>query len=189
MLLMLPLRLFPPESAFSQAEKYPPTIFRNLNIRQLTGKNQNLDHKSGPNCENILIRGKGTIASGGKNLAKKVICRERELLKDELAALGDKIKEYEKLDTVPGRVRPRLINISNCRNVRISGVTLKDGASWNVHMIYSDGIVTDHCTFYSKDVWNGDGWDPDSSSNCVIFGCVFYTGDDSVAIKSGKNPQ
>lgn len=30
-----------------------------------------LDHKSEPNCENILIRGKGTIASGGKNLAKK----------------------------------------------------------------------------------------------------------------------
>ena len=148
-----------------------------------------LDHKSGPNCENILIRGKGTIASGGKSLAKKVICREREFLKDELAALGDKIKEYEKLDTIPGRVRPRLINISNCRNVRISGVTLKDGASWNVQMIYSDGIVTDHCTFYSKDVWNGDGWDPDSSSNCRIFGCVFYTGDDSVAIKSGKNPQ
>ncbi len=148
-----------------------------------------LDHKSEPNCENILIRGKGTIASGGKNLAKKVIRLERELLKDELAALGDKIKECEKLDTIPGRVRPRLINISNCKNVRISGVTLKDGASWNVHMIYSDGIVTDHCTFYSKDVWNGDGWDPDSSSNCAIFGCVFYTGDDSVAIKSGKNPQ
>ena len=148
-----------------------------------------LDHKSGPNCENILIRGKGTIASGGKGLAKKVIRLERELLKDELAALGDKIKECEKLDTIPGRVRPRLINISNCRNVRISGVTLKDGASWNVHMIYSDGIVTDHCTFYSEEVWNGDGWDPDSSSNCVIFGCLFYTGDDSVAIKSGKNPE
>lgn len=148
-----------------------------------------LDHKSGANCENILIRGKGTIASGGKNLAKNVINLERERLKEELAALGDKIKEYEKPETIPGRMRPRLINISNCQNVRISGVTLKDGASWNVHMIYSDNIVTDHCRFYSQDVWNGDGWDPDSSSNCAIFGCVFYTGDDSIAIKSGKNPE
>ena len=148
-----------------------------------------LDHKSGANCENILIRGKGTIASGGRSLAKNVIDLETERLKEELAALGDKIKEYEKPETIPGRVRPRLINISNCQNVRISGVTLKDGASWNVHMIYSDHIVTDHCKFYSQDVWNGDGWDPDSSSNCAIFGCVFYTGDDSIAIKSGKNPE
>ena len=28
------------ESVFPKAEKYPPTIFRNPNIRQLTGKNQ-----------------------------------------------------------------------------------------------------------------------------------------------------
>ena len=148
-----------------------------------------LDHAGGPGCENILIRGKGTIASGGRILAEKIISSETERLKDELTALGDKIRECEKAETIPGRVRPRLINISNCKNVRVSGVTLKNGASWNVHMIYSEGIVTDHCRFYSEDVWNGDGWDPDSSSNCVIFGCLFYTGDDSIAIKSGKNPE
>ena len=28
------------ESVFSKTEKYPPTIFRNPNIRQLTDKNQ-----------------------------------------------------------------------------------------------------------------------------------------------------
>lgn len=149
----------------------------------------NLDHKGGPNCENVLIRGKGVIASGGKILAERVIASEKENLKDYLESLGDKIKECEKPETIPGRVRPRLINMSNCKNVRITGVDLKDGASWNVHMIYSQGIVTDHCRFYSQDVWNGDGWDPDSSENCTIFGCVFYTGDDSIAIKSGKNPE
>ena len=148
-----------------------------------------LDHNSGPNCENVLIRGKGTIASGGRILAERVIASEREKLKDYLEALGDKIKECEKPETIPGRVRPRLINMSNCRNIRISGIDLKDGASWNVHMIYSSQIITDHCRFYSKDVWNGDGWDPDSSEDCTIFGCVFYTGDDSIAIKSGKNPE
>ena len=50
-------------------------------------------------------------------------------------------------------------------------------------------MVTHDCTFYSNGIWNGDGWDPDSSSDCVIFGCLFNTGDDSVSIKSGKNPQ
>lgn len=148
-----------------------------------------LDHDGDYNCRNVVIRGKGTIAGGGRTLAERVIASERERLKDYLAELGEKIAECEKPDTIPGRVRPRLINMSNCQNVLLSGVHLKNGASWNVHMIYSDNIVTHDCTFYSGNVWNGDGWDPDSSTNCTIFGCIFYTGDDSIAIKSGKNPE
>lgn len=148
-----------------------------------------MDHAGGVNCRNVLIHGHGTIASGGKELAKRIIRHEREKQKAYMESLGKKILECENENTIPGRVRPRLINMSNCGNIRISGLTLKDGASWNVHMIYCDGIVTDHCTFRSEDVWNGDGWDPDSSENCVLFGCEFYTGDDAVAIKSGKNPE
>ena len=148
-----------------------------------------LDHTSSPNCENVLIHGKGTIASGGQTLALRVIDSERKRLKAYLAELGDGMKEYENEHTIPGRVRPRLINLSNCRNVRISGLTLHNGASWNVHMIYCDGIVTDHCVFRSEGVWNGDGWDPDSSEHCTLFASQFYTGDDAVAIKSGKNPE
>jgi polygalacturonase len=148
-----------------------------------------LNHKDGYNCENITIRGKGTIASGGRRLAEKVTAAETERLADYLKGLGEKIEEYENPETIPGRARPRLVNISNCRNVTMSGITFRDGASWNVHMIYSDNVVTYDCNFYSRDVWNGDGWDPDSSTNCSIFGCTFYTGDDCISIKSGKNPE
>jgi polygalacturonase len=149
-----------------------------------------LNHDEGYNCKNVLIHGKGMIASGGRQLAENVINSERERLKDYLASLGDKINECEKPDkTIPGRARPRLVNISNSQNVVLSGITFKDGASWNVHMIYSDNVVTTDCTFYSENVWNGDGWDPDSSTNCAIFNCMFYTGDDSISIKSGKNPE
>ena len=143
----------------------------------------------GINCVNVVIRGKGTIASGGKALADKIVADERERLKDYLAEHADLVASCDSEDTIPGRVRPRLINISNSQNVWISGLTLRDGASWNVHMIYSDNIVTDHCVFQSQGVWNGDGWDPDSSTNCTLFGCDFQTGDDAVAIKSGKNPE
>ncbi len=148
-----------------------------------------LDRNGGYNCGNILIHGKGTVASGGEVLGKRVIELEREELKRYLSELGDKINECENKDTIPGRVRPRLINMSNAQNVVLSGLTLKNGACWNVHMIYSDSIVTHGCTFISEGVHNGDGWDPDSSTNCTIFGCTFFTGDDSVAIKSGKNPE
>ena len=148
-----------------------------------------LDHSSGSNCRDVLIYGKGTIASGGQRLASRIIESERERLKDYLAANAGLVATCENDRTIPGRVRPRLINLSNCQNVRITGLTLKNGASWNVHMIYSDNIVTDHCTFLSEGVWNGDGWDPDSSTNCTLFASRFYTGDDAVAIKSGKNPE
>lgn len=148
-----------------------------------------LDHTCEPTCHNIVIQGKGTIRGGGKELAQAVIASERERLKDFMAANADLVSTCENSNTIPGRVRGRLINISNCSDVRISGLTLADGASWNVHMIYSRNIVTDHCTFKSTGIWNGDGWDPDSSEDCTIFSCLFYTGDDSVAIKSGKNPE
>jgi len=144
-----------------------------------------MDHSSDTNCENVLIFGEGTIESGGKALAENIINEEKKSLDLENVNLD----EYEKAETLPGRARPRLINISNSKNVRISGLKLKNGASWNVHMIYSENVVTDNCEFYSKDVWNGDGWDPDSSRDSVIFGCRFYTGDDAIAIKSGKNPE
>ena len=148
-----------------------------------------LDHTAGPNCKRVRIHGKGIIRGGGYPLAWGTIQSERERLKEEWAAMADLVRTCENENTIPGRVRGRLINLSNCEDVRISGLTLADGASWNVHMIYSRNIVTDHCTFRSEGIWNGDGWDPDSSENCTLFGCTFYTQDDSVAIKSGKKPR
>jgi polygalacturonase len=71
----------------------------------------------------------------------------------------------------------------------LSGLTVGMGASWNLHFVYSKNVLVYNCTIVSKSVNNGDGFDPDSSENCVIFGCLFDTGDDCVAIKSGKNPE
>lgn len=116
-----------------------------------------MDHAAGPNCRNVLIYGAGAICGGGQELALNVIEREKVLLAEYLTALGDKIKECENDHTIPGRARGRLINLSNCENVRITGLTLQNGASWNVHMLYSRDITTDHCVFRSEDVWNGDG--------------------------------
>ena len=148
-----------------------------------------LDHDADYNCKNVIIHGKGTIMGGGSTLAKSIAKIEQERLKDYIASLGDKIKEYEKPETIASRFRGRLINMSNCQNIWIHGLTLGFAPSWNLHFIYSDSIVTDHCIIKSQGVWNGDGWDPDSSTNSTLFACDFYTEDDSVAIKSGKNPE
>lgn len=139
-------------------------------------------------CRNVTICG-GTIEGGGRTLAENIIDVETENMKDYLEELGDKIKEYEFPKTIPGRARPRLINISSCENITLCNTNIKNGPGWNVHMVYSRDIVTFSCSFYSHEVWNGDGWDPDSSENCAIFDCTFDTGDDCIAIKSGKNPE
>lgn len=146
-----------------------------------------LDQHAQYNCHDVFIHGKGTIASGGESLGNRIIEVERARLSNEMLKEADRTGESDK--SIPRRMRPRLINISNAQNIIISGLTLKNGASWNVHMIYSDNIITHNCTFISEGVHNGDGWDPDSSTNCTLFGCTFFTGDDSVAIKSGKNPE
>ena len=148
-----------------------------------------LDHAAGPNCERVRIRGRGAIRGGGYPLAWATIEAERLRLREVLAADPALVASCESADTIPGRARGRLINLSNCRDVHISGLTLADGPSWNVHMVYCRDIVTDHCTFHSHGIWNGDGWDPDSSEDCVLFASVFHTQDDAVAIKSGKNPE
>lgn len=148
-----------------------------------------LERGKGYNCRNVKISGKGTVSGGGVELAQNVVDVEMVLMKDYIEGLGEKIKEFELPVTVAGRPRPRLINMSCAQNVEITDITIANGASWNVHMIYSDNIVTYGCTFRSQKVWNGDGWDPDSSTNCTLFGSEFFTGDDAVAIKSGKNPE
>ena len=147
-----------------------------------------LDHTSGANCRNVVIRGKGVIFGGGAELCDATIEAERAELADYLAANQAYVKTCENDRTIPARVRGRLINISNCENILIAGLRLGFAASWNVHFIYSKNIVTYGCRFESQGVWNGDGWDPDSSENCVIFNCEFQTHDNSIAVKSGKNP-
>lgn len=160
-----------------------------------------LDHTAGYNCKNVALRGKGTIYGGGRALAVAVIEVEKELLKEYMEKNAEYVKTCENLDTIPGRARGRLINMSNCENVILSGLTMGYGPSWNIHFVYSKNIVTYNCFIRSnvlKDeagnmlidrVWNGDGWDPDSSEDCVIFDTKFATGDDCIAIKSGKNPE
>ena len=120
-----------------------------------------LDHAADANCEDILLYGKGTISGGGHVLAERMIEIERENLREYLAQNAALVATCENDRTIPGRVRGRLIHLSNCSRIRITGLTLQNGAAWNVHMIYCDDIVTDHCTLRSSGIWNGDGWYPD----------------------------
>ncbi len=148
-----------------------------------------MDSKGECNCQNIVIRGGGKIVGGGRALLDAVIEVERELQRKTVEALGDKIKNYEKPHTILARPRPRMINVSNGGNIVVCNVGIEYGSSWNLHLLYSKNITVYGCKIKSDGVWNGDGIDPDSCENVAIFHCEFQTGDDCIAIKSGKNPE
>ncbi len=141
------------------------------------------------NCNNVVIRGGGAIIGGGKALQENVFKVERKNMAEFIKSLGDAIKDYETSDTIPGRARPRLINVSNGENIVITGVSIGNGPAWNLHILYSRKVTVYGCKFFSQGVWNGDGCDPDSSTEVAIFDCDFKTGDDCIAVKSGKNPE
>lgn len=83
--------------------------------------------------------------------------------------------------------RPRLLFVSQSKEVVIQGITFKNSPSWNVHPYFSKNL-----SFYSlsiqseKDSPNTDGIDIESCEDVVVEGCHFDLGDDCIAIKSGK---
>lgn len=83
-------------------------------------------------------------------------------------------------------LRPQLINLNQCDGILIEGVTMLRSPFWVMHPLLSKNI-----TVRKVKVWNegpnGDGCDPESCENVLIEDCVFHTGDDCIAIKSGRN--
>ena len=83
-------------------------------------------------------------------------------------------------------LRPQLINIRNCKQVIIEGVTLRNSPFWTVHPLFVENLIVRNVKIENHGP-NGDGCDPESCKNVLIEGCFFDTGDDCIAIKSGRN--
>ena len=148
-----------------------------------------IDNRDKISCENVMIHGGGKIFGGGKSLMENIISIEKERLKDYLASLNEESMFSVNERIIAGRSRSKLVNVSCARNIVMDNIVFGNAACWNIHIIYSDDVLTCNSSIYSLGINNGDGWDPDSSTNCTIFNCDFCTGDDCVAIKSGKNPE
>jgi exo-poly-alpha-galacturonosidase len=124
-----------------------------------------LNRDSSYNVKNLRITGQGAIMGGGKQL-------------------GDAMVKANGL-----RSRGRLICLMNCQDVSISNLTISEPPSWTIRYIYSNNVTCHDLNIITYGIANGDGIDPDSSTDCFIFNCGFDTGDDCIAIKSGKNPE
>jgi polygalacturonase len=83
-------------------------------------------------------------------------------------------------------LRPNFIQPHRCKNVLIEGVTIINSPMWEVHPLLSENVTVGNLRISSHGP-NNDGCDPESCRDVLIENCYFDTGDDCIAIKSGRN--
>ncbi|MBO4451640.1 MAG: glycoside hydrolase family 88 protein [Bacteroidaceae bacterium] len=158
-------------------------------------------------AKDIAITGKGTIDGGGSTdtwwpwcgsarygakpdeIGQNHGSRARLLKNGE-----DGIPMYdEKGRRSPERVfgpqdglRPQLINFNKCEGILMEDVTLLRSPFWVIHPLQSTDITIRRVKMINNGP-NGDGCDPECCNRVLIEDCFFNTGDDCIAIKSGRN--
>lgn len=111
-------------------------------------------------------------ATGGKK--RLVAMMENQVpIKDRMMAESDML-------------RPQFINFYKCDTVLIEGVKIERSPFWLIHPLLCSNVIVRNIIAES-DGPNNDGCDPESCKNVLIEGCYFNTGDDCIAIKSGRN--
>ena len=81
-------------------------------------------------------------------------------------------------------LRPNFVQLYHCHNVLIDGVTFINSPMWIVHPLLCENVTVRGVTINSHGP-NNDGCDPESCRDVLIENCIFDTGDDCIAIKSG----
>ena len=81
--------------------------------------------------------------------------------------------------------RPCVIEPIECQDVSLEGFTAKQKRMWTIHPTYCENVEVKNVTIRSIG-GNSDGVDVDSCKHVVIEGCNIESGDDCIAIKSGR---
>jgi polygalacturonase len=104
-----------------------------------------------------------------------------------LQAMGEKgVPVNERVFGEGHYLRPQFIQPYRCKNVLIEGIKLLNSPMWHVHPVLCTNVTIRKLTIHSAGP-NTDGCDPESCTDVLIEDCVFNTGDDCIAIKSGRN--
>ncbi len=136
--------------------------------------------------ENIAITGKGILnGQGSKNIATwKPNQKNDQALIRKMGREGTPV--HKRLFGEGHWLRPAFIEPLNCRNILIEDVKIVDATFWIIHPIACNNVTVRNVTIDSFNL-NSDGFDPESTTNALIENCNFRTGDDGVAIKSGRD--
>ncbi len=137
--------------------------------------------------ENIAITGKGTLEGNAskanwwkwKSTQKADVYKLRQQAEDGVA-VKDRVYGEGRL------LRSSMIQPYACKNILIEGVTVKKSPMWHIHPVLSENVTVRNVKVIGHGP-NNDGCNPESCRDVLIEGCYFDTGDDCIAIKSGRN--
>ena len=145
---------------------------------------------------NIAITGNGVMDGQADSSNWFSENRIRGIVQEDGKKINEKTLLYEmKEDSIPFKervfmrengIRPQFINLYKCKNILLEGFTLNRSPFWLIHPLLSENITVRKVKMQSHG-YNNDGCDPESCRNVLIEGCTFSTGDDAIAIKSGRD--
>lgn len=128
------------------------------------------------NVDGFTISGKGTINGNGLRYWQSFWLR-RQVNPD---------------CTNMDELRPRLVYISNSKDVQLSGVRLINSPFWTTHLYKCENVKLLNLYIYSpyKPVKapSTDAIDIDVCTNVLVKNCYMSVNDDAVALKGGKGP-
>jgi polygalacturonase len=148
--------------------------------------------------ENIAITGPGTIDGnadcehwwpwkGRTNCGWKPGDMSQERDRNQLFDMSERgVPVSERVFGEGHYLRPQFIQPYRCKNVLIEDVTLFNSPMWQVHPVLCTNVTVRRLTISSFGP-NTDGCDPESCTDVLIEKCFFNTGDDCIAINSGRN--
>lgn len=184
-------------SFYTDPERYLPAVFTRWEGMELMNYSP-LVYARGQ--QNIAVTGSGTLQGNADDATWwpwKGPHKERHWTlvpgQDQAPARKRLEKETEAGAPVAQRLhgdgswlRPPMLQTYDCQRVLIEGVTIRNSPFWLIHPVLCEDVTVRNVRCISHGP-NSDGCNPESCNRVLIEGCVFDTGDDCIAIKSGRN--
>lgn len=126
--------------------------------------------------DGFTVSGKGTINGNGTRYWKSFWLRRKVIPKC----------------TNMDELRPRLVYISHCNDVQLSGVNLINSPFWTTHLYRCNNVKLLNLHIFAPSAPvkapSSDGIDIDVCSNVLVKNCYLSVNDDAIALKGGKGP-
>jgi unsaturated rhamnogalacturonyl hydrolase len=142
-------------------------------------------------AENVAVTGEGTLDGQASEenwwgWTKRGARLDRED-REKLFRMGEDGVPVERRVFGPGHhLRPSFIEFLRCQRVLVEGVRIVRSPMWEIHPALSRDVIVRGVDILSHGP-NNDGCDPECCRDVLIEHCTFDTGDDCIAIKSGRN--
>ncbi|HET7287701.1 MAG TPA: glycoside hydrolase family 28 protein, partial [Pyrinomonadaceae bacterium] len=137
--------------------------------------------------QNIAITGKGTLDGQSDNEHWWPWKTQGRADRNALFTMAEKgVPVKERVFGEGHYLRPQFIQPYRCQNVLIEGVTIRNSPMWEIHPVLCRNVIVQNVSINTHGP-NNDGCDPESCTDVLIKDCYFDTGDDCIAIKSGRN--